>query len=61
MNKNEQNVLAIHCKAGKGRTGLIICCYLMYAGVYSTTEESLKFYGEMRTKDGKVGKLLLRG
>ena len=29
---NQNNVVIIHCLAGKGRTGSIICCYLMYCG-----------------------------
>lgn len=25
----EQGALAVHCKAGLGRTGVLICCYMM--------------------------------
>jgi len=50
---NEANMVGINCKAGKGRTGLIICCYLLHTKQCETTDEALKLYGEKRTKDGK--------
>jgi len=51
--KDSENIVGINCKAGKGRTGLIICCYLLHSKQFEDTDTALKFYGEKRTKDGK--------
>ena len=40
--------MAIHCKAGKGRTGTFICCLLLYMKFFETAEECLLYYGLMR-------------
>lgn len=49
----KNNVVAVHCKAGKGRTGLVIICYLMYCGLTNDTLKSRSFYDWKRTEDGK--------
>jgi hypothetical protein len=53
LTKEEKNIVGINCKAGKGRTGLIICCYLMHAGICKNADDAMLFYGTRRTKDGK--------
>ncbi|KAL4434977.1 hypothetical protein ABPG74_017733 [Tetrahymena malaccensis] len=50
---NEDNTAAVHCKAGKGRTGVMICCFLMYSGEHQKAIDSLRYYGIMRTKNKK--------
>lgn len=51
--QNPQNVAAIHCKAGKARTGAIICCYLIYSNFVFSSEKAVKYFGIMRTYNGK--------
>ena len=53
LNSHKKNVAAVHCKAGKGRTGTMICCYLMWSGHMESAFDSLYYYGKMRTKNGK--------
>eukprot|EP01126_Amoeba_proteus_P051723 TRINITY_DN6197_c0_g4_i9.p1 TRINITY_DN6197_c0_g4~~TRINITY_DN6197_c0_g4_i9.p1 ORF type:complete len:207 (-),score=44.58 TRINITY_DN6197_c0_g4_i9:194-814(-) len=46
----DDNVAAIHCKAGKGRTGLVICAFLAYKYQDKmTAEDALQFYAQRRT------------
>ena len=48
LDEDDKNVVAVHCKAGKGRTGTFICCLLLYLGIFDSADESMKYYGLMR-------------
>ncbi|XP_045143013.1 putative tyrosine-protein phosphatase TPTE [Echinops telfairi] len=47
--EDEDNVVVIHCKGGKGRTGTMVCACLIACEIFTTAEESLYFFGERRT------------
>ena len=51
--ENDLNVVAIHCKAGKGRTGCFTCCLLLYLKYFDNAYDCIKYYGIRRTDDGK--------
>lgn len=51
LTENEKNVAVIHCKAGKGRTGVMVSCYLLHSKQFGTGTDALNFYGNERTTD----------
>ena len=53
LDEDDKNIVAIHCKAGKGRTGTMICCLLMYMNIFETAKEALYYYGIMRVENAK--------
>ena len=51
----DSTVLFILLIGGKGRTGTMICVWLVEAGVFSTATQSLDYFGNRRT-DTNVSK-----
>nr|XP_054385464.1 phosphatidylinositol 3,4,5-trisphosphate 3-phosphatase TPTE2-like [Pongo abelii] len=46
MAQDLENIIAIHCKGGKGRTGTMVCAFLIASEIFLTAEESLYYFGE---------------
>ncbi|EXB38056.1 Phosphatidylinositol-3,4,5-trisphosphate 3-phosphatase and dual-specificity protein phosphatase PTEN [Morus notabilis] len=46
-----KNIAVVHCMAGKGRTGLMVCAYLVYNGM--SAEEALQLYAHRRTTNNE--------
>ncbi|EDR23256.1 phosphatidylinositol-3,4,5-trisphosphate 3-phosphatase and dual-specificity protein phosphatase PTEN, putative [Entamoeba dispar SAW760] len=53
LKADERNVIALHCKAGKGRTGLMSACFLVYMLDSLNAHEAIDFYGTTRTFNKK--------
>eukprot|EP00435_Cladocopium_sp_Y103_P006734 s848_g2.t1 len=53
LGEDKNNVVVIHCKAGKGRTGLVCSCLLLREGIKSDACKALETYAKKRTYDGK--------
>ena len=52
LSQHPDNVIAAHCKAGKGRTGTMIAALLLYEQHCIDADEALRFFGAARTKNG---------
>ena len=49
--RNPKGVAAVHCKAGKGRSGVMICSYLIFSGLCGNSEKAFRYYARVRTKN----------
>lgn len=52
LGENRKNIVCVHCKAGKGRTGVAIIAYLMHSGTCSSLHTASTLFNTERTLDG---------
>lgn len=55
MDQSEDNVLAVHCKGGKGRTGSFIIAWLLHTRRRNRCEDAMDLFASKRSVSGKVG------
>ena len=48
------NVVGVHCKAGKGRSGMMACCLMLKLNMARDAAEAIQYYGMHRTSNKKA-------
>ncbi|XP_040038907.2 putative tyrosine-protein phosphatase TPTE isoform X1 [Gasterosteus aculeatus] len=56
MSADPQNIIAIHCKGGKGRTGTMVCTWFIDSDQFESAKASLDYFGERRTDKSQSSK-----
>eukprot|EP00808_Paulinella_micropora_P026289 g7153.t1 len=51
LSLDPQNVVAVHCKAGKGRTGMMVSCLLLAEKIADNASSALDKFAEERTEN----------
>jgi phosphatidylinositol-3,4,5-trisphosphate 3-phosphatase/dual-specificity protein phosphatase PTEN len=49
VDEDSDNCLAVHCKGGKGRTGVFICAWLIYSGFSASAVDAMAGFAGRRT------------
>ncbi|XP_036599798.1 phosphatidylinositol 3,4,5-trisphosphate 3-phosphatase TPTE2-like [Trichosurus vulpecula] len=56
MEEDPENIIVVHCMGGKGRTGTMICIWLIASEHFDTAKESLEYFGKRRTDTASSSK-----
>eukprot|EP01038_Epipyxis_sp_PR26KG_P004234 gene4234-6011_t len=49
LNVDPDNIVAFHCKTGKGRSCLLAACCLLHAGLFDNADDVIAYINEQRT------------
>jgi hypothetical protein len=49
LKEDQENVIAVHCKGGKGRTGVMMACLLMWTGHRATALDAIELHAFRRS------------
>jgi phosphatidylinositol-3,4,5-trisphosphate 3-phosphatase/dual-specificity protein phosphatase PTEN len=53
MNVKDTPAIVVHCKAGKGRTGMMISAICLFISMFKSAEESINHYNRTRVTGNK--------
>lgn len=48
MEENPTNVVAVHCMTGRGRTGVMVCSWLIYSSFASSAHDAIEWFLKVR-------------
>ena len=50
LGKNKENVICVHCLAGKGRTGTVCCAILLFSKMFKCAQDANDYFSSKRFK-----------
>lgn len=53
LQMDRKNVVVVHCKGGKGRTGCVIAAFFLYRRVFVRPEDAMQFFALKRFSDAE--------
>lgn len=57
MGQSNENAIAVHCRGGKGRSGVMCCAWLLYTKECATADQAMAKFALSRTEMRTHGKL----